>query len=315
MPDPARNGSEGMAISDEVKFDARDVCIACSATQLRTAWEGGFGDEPVRSFLQASEYAEDVCGYFSADRFALMECCRCGMRFQHRVLSGRWLGRLYGDWIDQRQIGLAEARRDDFEDARQLVKHILRLHHLVERLVPSGQRPRVLDFGCGGGRFLSVAAVFGWDAFGVDYSATRGHQARALGIQIFRDLSALEAAVGRPMHVVTLFQVLEHVAAPLELLAALRTSMVPGGVLIVEVPNCAGIDSPQTLDQFNLVHPLEHINVFEPKTLRELCRRAGFVPIRRRPAHVTSRLAEICKTEASRFIPRPTTNQYFRWTS
>jgi hypothetical protein len=144
MPHARGSGSHALTACTDAKFDTRSACISCSGTELRTVWDAAFGDEPVRTFLAASEYSEDVNSYFA-------------------------------------------------------------------------------------------------------------------------------------------------------------------------VPNCSGIDTLRTLDQFNLVHPLEHINVFEPNTLSEFCRRAGFVPIPRRPAHVTSRLADICKTEASRFITRPTTNQYFRW--
>jgi 2-polyprenyl-3-methyl-5-hydroxy-6-metoxy-1,4-benzoquinol methylase len=302
-----------VAVPLGVEFDSRDACVACSATELKTIWEGAFGDEPVRAFLAGSQYAEDVCAYLADEHFALVECSRCGMRFQRRVLSGPWLARLYGDWIDQRQIQRVEATRDDFEDARQLVKHILRIQRTVNRLVSPGARPKLMDFGCGGGRFLSLATVFGWDAFGIDHSVTRGQQSRELGIDIFSDLQAFEAAVAERMHVVTLFQVLEHVVAPLELLTTLGARMVSGGVLIVEVPNTAGIDCPRTLGQFNLVHPLEHINAFVPKTLGEMCRHAGFEPLRRIPAHVTARLGDVYKTEASRFVPRSTTSQYFQW--
>jgi hypothetical protein len=88
--------------------------------------------------------------------------------------------------------------------------------------------------------------------------------------------------------------------------------MRPGGVLVVEVPDCTGIDVPHDAVEFHAVDPLEHINQFEPGTLRALCERAGFEPVRRIPAHVTCRLTDVVRSEASRLHQPTRTSQYFR---
>jgi hypothetical protein len=60
-----------------------------------------------------------------------------------------------------------------------------------------------------------------------------------------------------------------------------------------------------------VVHPLEHVNAFTPRTLERLARAAGLEPARRIPAHATTSLRDVVRTELSRALARPTTSRYF----
>jgi hypothetical protein len=154
--------------------------------------------------------------------------------------------------------------------------------------------------------------LFGFATFGVDRSTTRSEHSRHKDVTIVRDLEAFDALGGGLLDAASLFETLEHVAEPMPLLMALRQRMRRGAVLIVEVPNCSGIHLPSTLEQFHAVQPLEHINAFTPTTLRRICQRAGFEPIDKPPAHVTSSLRELARTEATRIVKLRSTSQYFR---
>ena len=167
----------------------------------------------------------------------------------------------------------------------------------------------------GDGKFLRLGAAFGFEAFGVDSSASRRERAGRGGVTIaasLDELAKLDARAGDGYDCVTLFEVLEHVAEPRGILDALAAKMRPGAVLLVEVPDCRGIGVPGSFAEFDAVQPLEHINHFTPATLAALCGRAGFRPAPRVPAHVTTKPLALLKTEASRFLPRPATSQYFR---
>jgi 2-polyprenyl-3-methyl-5-hydroxy-6-metoxy-1,4-benzoquinol methylase len=136
---------------------------------------------------------------------------------------------------------------------------------------------RLLDVGCASGEFLDRMHCRGWSVVGVDVSPS--------AVDYVRDTLGLPAFVGTLPHaaippasfdVVTLWQCLEHVHRPLELLRAAYQVLVPGGWLYVTVPNVAsdafrwfggdwlGMDLPR-----HLVH-------FNPDTFREMLERAGF---------------------------------------
>lgn len=305
------------SISERAMFRERSQCVSCGdGASLQVVWEGRFCDEPVRTWMRAFHYSGDVERALGDEAFARVACQACGMSFHRRVLADEWLATLYSEWISSAQVDAFEADRRQtrphaaFVTGTQLVKHLLRLRHLSRE---RERRPlRLLDFGCGDGKFLGLGTALGFEAFGVDFSASRRARAGGAGISIASSLGELDARVHDGYDCVTLFEVLEHVVEPLEILGALAARMRPQAVLLIEVPDCRGIGVPRSFSEFDAIQPLEHINHFTPETLTAFCQRAGFVPAPRVPAHVTTDPLALVKTEASRLLRRPTTSQYFR---
>lgn len=304
------------SISERATFRERGRCVLCDGADLYVVWQGRFCDEPVRTWVRAMHYSGDIERALGDEAFVRVACRTCGMSFHRRVLTDEWLATLYSEWIRSAQVDAFEADcrqtqpDSGFVAGTQLVKHLLRLRHLSRE---RGHRPlRLLDFGCGDGKFLGLGAAFGFEAFGVDFSISRRARAGRAGISIASSLGELDASAGDGYDCVTLFEVLEHVAKPREILGALKARMRPQSVLLVEVPDCRGIGVPRSFDEFDAVQPLEHINHFTPDTLTAFCRRAGFVPAPRVPAHVTTDPLALVKTAASRLLRRQTTSQYFR---
>ena len=236
------------------------------------------------------------------------------MHWHRRVIGDASVATVYGAWADAEQ-----ARR--FEQAHVAGKHdrravrvqMAKLALRLERLADQGARPlRLLDFGCGDGLFLGVAKAMGADATGIDVSASRTHAARSDGLRILPDLATLDGEGGAPLDAVVLSQVLEHVADPLALLRALRRRLRDGGILFVAVPNAHGVSIPRNFHEFTLVQPIEHMNAFSPATLRNIGRRAGFVPLRRPSAFVTTRARDLARGAANWFWQPRNTDVFFR---
>jgi SAM-dependent methyltransferase len=300
---------------NDVEFRRRDRCIACGSDDLRPIWSDTFGGRIFTEHIPPDFYSVDVPTLLADRSFVRVRCGACEQSFHQLVLTDEWLAVLYGEWIDEKQVDRLRAHdqygveRDAFERGRQHVKHALRIRDLLG--VPPAAAPRVLDFGCGEGDFLEAAHVLGFECYGVDLGA-RDDGTVARGVHIVRDLEELDERGVGPFDAATLFQVLEHLAEPLAVLEQLAARLRPGAVLVVEVPDCTGVGVPRDATEFHAVDPLEHVNHFEPATLRALCARAGFVPERRIPAHVTTRITEVVRSEASRLYRPSKTSQYFR---
>ncbi|MES1255643.1 MAG: class I SAM-dependent methyltransferase [Acidobacteriota bacterium] len=298
-------------------FRERRQCILCGGGKLRSLWSGQFGDEPVMSWLQAFRYEVEVDDVLAREWFHRVRCLDCGITFHRFVLDEAGAAALYGEWISRAQIDAFESVHRGstpaavFEGGVQAMKHLLRLARLCDNR--SRTRPvALLDFGSGDGRFVAAARLLGFEANGVDPSPTRQGQAERGGLSLLDSLAVWDGLGREPLDAVTLFEVLEHVAEPLDLLVDLGRRLRPGGVLIVEVPDCRGIAAaPRTLEEFHRVQPLEHPNHFTPATLRAMCRRAGYLPIAKPPAHVTTAPLAILRTEVSRVVRPSTTSQYF----
>ncbi|MGB6299326.1 MAG: class I SAM-dependent methyltransferase [Rivularia sp. (in: cyanobacteria)] len=306
-----------LSIGENIVFRKREHCINCNSSNLNPLWQGKFADEPTRTYIQKCNYSEDLIKHLGEETFSLVSCQNCGTTFHKHILTPEFLNVLYSEWINDAQINHLEAEirtgtktDSSFMGSQQLIKHLLRLQKFRKQF--ESEEFRILDYGCGDGNFLIFAKLLGFQTYGIDFSSTRQERAAQAGIAVFNNLENLSTYQVDKMHCVTLFQVLEHLDKPLLVLNEIANIMEDEGILIVEVPNCRGITQPQNFSEFSYVHPLEHINAFTPQTLKKICSRAGFVPIKRIPAHATTSFIDVIRTEMSRFIRRNSTSMYFK---
>lgn len=304
-----------------VEFRNRDSCLNCRSRSLTALWKARFSDEDVKRNLAHGGYSVEVAELLGDNEFQLVRCDNCDLVFHQRVLTPEWLDVLYSGWIDGNQIeqflaGTGVGPRThihEFEQGRQFVKHGLRFDTLLRAGLPSVERYNLLDFGCGDGEFVALLGQLGFRSFGIDVGAARAERSGRRGVTIFRSLGEFREADVGELHVITLFQNLEHLDDPRLVLDDLVDCLAPGGIVVVEVPDCSGITGrPATVLEFHKVHPLEHINNFTPATLTAFCEGSGLTRLPRIPAHVTTSVLDLVRTEASRFVKPQVTNQYFR---
>lgn len=130
----------------------------------------------------------------------------------------------------------------------------------------------------------------------------------------FDVLASIDELTGQ-FHAITLFEVLEHLDDPSGILKQLRGHLAPGGILILETPDCTGVERIETVHDYECIHPLQHINGFTPATLRSIAERFGFKAIRPPVSHVTANPIKVAKTEVRRLLGavlKDKTQQYFR---
>ena len=202
---------------------------------------------------------------------AIVRCKGCALlslaEFPSREeRDARYQEGYYAKDTGARFLGLIEAVLRFLKDLR--VRSILRL---------SRGPGSILDVGCGRGDLIQLFQDRGWKAVGTQVSRTAAEAARRLrGVDvIIGDLPGLSLAP-ESFDVVTFLHVLEHLDRPGDYLSAARSLLRPGGLLVIEVPNCAG-PGFRWLEQrsFTFDHP-NHLVFFTPDSLRALLERAGF---------------------------------------
>jgi SAM-dependent methyltransferase len=101
----------------------------------------------------------------------------------------------------------------------------------------------VLDVGCGAGAFLDQARKAGLQTFGLELNPSAAEKARAKGHVIFDRLLPEVPADACPggFDLITLFQVLEHVPNPVDILKQASARLKPGGYISIAVPSKSGI--------------------------------------------------------------------------
>jgi SAM-dependent methyltransferase len=155
-----------------------------------------------------------------------------------------------------------------------------RLDEIVAGFEPYRRAGRLLDVGCGAGTFLRAAKRAGWEAVGVEVSATAVEHNRAAGFEVFA--GELEAARYPEGHfdVVVASEVLEHVAGPRAMLREILRVLRPGGLLWATTPNGRGLSARALGLGWSAVCPPEHLHLFSRAALRSLLEAEGFGRVR-----------------------------------
>lgn len=170
-----------------------------------------------------------------------------------------------------------------------------RFEELLDRFEPHRSTGRLIDVGCGAGFFLECAKERGWEVHGTEYGDRAVATCRARGIDIRE--GPLDPLVYEPgsFDVVCSFEVMEHLARPLDEMRRMLTLLRPGGLLYVTTPNFRSVGHFLAGASWNVVNPPEHLTYFTPRTLRRAARQLG---LRTRWLHTTG--VSIARVTASR---------------
>ncbi len=138
---------------------------------------------------------------------------------------------------------------------------------------------RVLDIGCGLGAFVKYALEQGCDAYGIDFNDDRinlGKKALGLGERlILGDVRDLHNSndFQKSFDLVTLFEVIEHVEDPRQLIRSARKMLSRRGLLAISCPNETRW---QPTGRVFADYPPHHLTRWRPDTLRSFLENEGF---------------------------------------
>ena len=134
--------------------------------------------------------------------------------------------------------------------------------------------PAAIDIGAGDGAFLRKLPGK-WDRFAVEGSTTTRALLSSRSIIVCRDLAQVASTHPGRFHLVTMFQVLEHLADFADTLAMCRKIIRPTGRLVISVPDCDAMIAQERATGIPDMPP-SHINKWTPNSLGIALGRAGF---------------------------------------
>lgn len=136
---------------------------------------------------------------------------------------------------------------------------------------------RLLDVGCATGVFLHEARRAGFEGTGLDLLPPAVEYARdRLGIDAHLGLLQERAFPSGQFDAVTLFQIIEHVPAPRDLVKEVGRVLRPGGVLLLTTPDRRGFLGRVMARRWFEYYNEEHLTYFEETSLRRLLVDSGF---------------------------------------
>ncbi len=147
--------------------------------------------------------------------------------------------------------------------------------------LPRDRSARVLDIGCGDGKFLHFLQKAGYTAIeGVELSDGQAQEARkhvSCPVHSTNDTLSFLRDRTSSYQLITLNDVLEHVSkdGTVGMLEAIREALVAGGHIIVNVPQMSGLTST-----FCRYDDFTHTTLFTEMSLRQVLSHAGFGHVR-----------------------------------
>ena len=149
------------------------------------------------------------------------------------------------------------------------------------RLPPRSVR-RCLEIGGSFGFALDFSRhAFGWEVLGVDPSPLAAAGAEALGLPLRRSYFSAALDLGpEPFDLAVCSEVLEHIAEPHGLLAAIHDRLAPDGLLVMSTPNLALV-RPETEEGAlgRALSPGLHLVLYDRRSLVRVLERAGFAAV------------------------------------
>jgi 2-polyprenyl-3-methyl-5-hydroxy-6-metoxy-1,4-benzoquinol methylase len=211
---------------------------------------------------------------------ALVTCRACGLTYVNPRATRERLEAKLQAWAAQDVLD-AERLRIAFEPATldYFARFLARLER--HRQLPGR---RLLDIGCSTGALLTVARQRGWDAGGVEVGRASARYAReALGLPVHHGSLYDFAAPAASYDAVTLVEVIEHLAQPMDALRAVHRLLRPAGLLLVTTPNFDSLFRRLFGARWWVVNcEDEHIVLFNARTLAAMLDRCGFDVVERR---------------------------------
>ena len=202
-----------------------------------------------------------VCNsVMSAQQSWLYKCNSCGFR-SSTLNSGAGRG------VD----GLNNLRKKNY---RTILNHIQQYKSL--------NGLHLLEVGCAEGWFLEEAKRRGLTTLGIEPSSKHANIARAKGFKVIQDFFPNDKVKNSQFDCLIFNDVFEHLPNPVEALQACEELLVPGGLLIINLPSSNGFfyrlaELMQNLGNTKLMQrlwqvglPSPHLSYFNASTLNKL---------------------------------------------
>ncbi len=212
--------------------------------------------------------------------FTIVRCRNCGLVYTNPRISQHNATYLADDIPPAQQI--EEHARAKAPIFTSVLQHIQRLQQNSTTKTSMLQSATLLDIGCGSGHFVAAANKAGYNACGLEPAGPFADYAQLnLGINVIKSDVTHAQIEPASFDIITAWDVIEHVADPLNMLRSCKTWLRPGGIAAFRFPSARwqkikGVILHSLLAwQRPAFAPTIHLYFFSEQTFTKMAQQAG----------------------------------------
>jgi len=145
----------------------------------------------------------------------------------------------------------------------------------IERFLSPAEGKRLLDVGAATGFFLDLARQNGWDTVGIEPAERAAAMARGKKLKVTTGVLEPGLYAESSFDVVTLWDVLEHLADPMATMRVVSALLKPGGIVAINTPDSSSLWSRLMGSRWHLLCPPEHLCLFGNGLLNHMLTEIG----------------------------------------
>jgi 2-polyprenyl-3-methyl-5-hydroxy-6-metoxy-1,4-benzoquinol methylase len=200
-------------------------------------------------------------GLFVKDGFRHVRCPNCSLIYVSLILREDLMYKYWREELAWNRVLQSEAQMEIDQ-----VKYNYGLD-LVSAYLDVG---KMLDIGTGTGFFLKLAASRGWETKGLELNIESAESLKNEGIEVIVKPLELSDLGSGAFELVSLWEVLEHVAEPKTVLSEVRRVLTATGIMLILVPNSSSLVTRLLHEKSKTFGGHSHLNHFNPKSLTNL---------------------------------------------
>lgn len=149
--------------------------------------------------------------------------------------------------------------------------HSRLIQSLGPLILPWRPDGKLLDIGCGNGRYIKMMESLGWNVAGIEMDDAAAKTGRDnWNLNIFTGQAADAPFPQSSFDYVTASHLLEHLSNPIEYLATMIGFLKPGGKIIILTPNADSLTLKLFKNNCFLLQPPQHLHLFGNTSVRIL---------------------------------------------
>ena len=220
-----------------------------------------------------------VNGY---ERHGLLKCKECKFVFMDRIPTPEELDAMYGSYSYGREEILSPITAKSY-------------NILLDEFEKYRKTNKILDMGCGRGWFLLEAKKRGWEVYGTEFSKKAVEICTNNGITMEKERFNIN-----DFDIITLFEVIEHINNPNEILKSIYNMLRLDGLFYCTTPNFNSLLRYYLKADYNIINFPEHLSYYTKSTLNKVVSNNSLTPIKFLSTGISIERIKVSKERAAK---------------